>query len=296
MKHARYIRSELLNWVTANRDHFSLAHAVDPAHALVLLKPLGELALTCDILNRDGDEGKKRQAHGLMHWAWLQLDSGRIIHDLLLSRPDLIILSSIYASFHKNGFRRAETLHLLKYLTKTAFASAVQFPNWRRLNFEHALETLGIGRMRAVGIANMWSTRRPEPWLIEHDSAYAMTHEVFYVTDFGRLRTRLPSKIAEYISIWLPSWIEIFRLEQNFDILAELLMVSCCVNDSPSAGSTYADLANIVRERGFLPGPESGGNNLQSNSDSHERSIFLSNYHTVLVGLLAADLALTSYA
>lgn len=291
MRHARYIRSELMGWVEAHREQFSLTHAADPVHELQLLKPLGELVLTCDVLLRGGTQ--KKLAHKLMHWAWLQLDSGQAIHNLLLSRPDLIILTSIYASFHRNGFRRMETLELLKYLTKTAFASAIQFPNWRRLDFEHALEALAIGRMRTSSIANMWCARRPEPWLIEHDSAYAMTHEVFYVTDFGRLPNRLPPKAAEYICMWLPSWIEIFKLQQNFDLLAELLMVGCCVDNSPSTGNTFAGIADVVKQRGFLPGPESGGKNLQSDTDSQERSIFLSNYHTVLVGLMAADLALS---
>jgi transposase len=82
--------------------------------------------------------------------------------------------------------------------------------------------------------------------------------------------------------MWLPSWIEIFKLQQNFDLLAELLMVDCCVNDAPTSGGTYADIADIVKRTGFLPGPENGGKNLQSVTDSDERMAFLANYHTVL--------------
>lgn len=294
MKHAKYIRLELTGWIEAQTEQFSLAHATDSMHALQLLKPLGELVLTCDVLIRGRAQDKF--ARKLMRWAWLQLDSGRAIHNLLLSRPDLIILSSIYASFHRNGFQRLETLELIKYLAKTAFAAAIQFPNWRRLDFEHALEALEIGQIRASSVANMWCARRPEPWLIEHDSAYAMTHEVFYVTDFGRLPSRLSAKATEYISMWLPSWIHIFKLQQNFDLLAELLMVGCCLNESPPSDSAYADIADIVKETGFLPGPKNGGQNLQSGNDSNERMFFLSNYHTTLVGLMAADLALTKFS
>jgi hypothetical protein len=290
MKHANYIRSELVGWIESHTDHFSLAHATDARHALHLLKPLGELVLTCDVLIQG--RSTEKFARKLMRWAWLQLNSGHTIHNLLLSRPDLIILTSIYASFHRNGFQRHETLELIKYLAKTAFSASIQFPNWRRLDFEHALEALEIGKIRTSSVANMWCARRPEPWLIEHDSAYAMTHEVFYVTDFGRQPSRLPQKAAEYLSMWLPSWIDIFKLQQNFDLLAELLMVGCCLNEQPLSDSEYADVAEVVKKNGFLPGPENGGQNLQSGKDSSERIVFLSNYHTTLVGLMAADLAL----
>ncbi|MBS0467712.1 MAG: hypothetical protein JSS31_01755 [Proteobacteria bacterium] len=289
MKNVRIVENTLLSWIINRREQFSLAHATDAIHALQLLKPLGELVLACDVLIRG--ISKQRDAYVLMEWAWLQLDRGQLIHNLLLSRPDLIILTSIYSSFYRHGFQHRETLKLLKYLARTDFSEAVQFPNWRRLDFEHALGTLGIGKIRSQSIAGMWCAKRPEPWLIEHDSAYALTHEIFYVSDFGRTVERLPQTVVQYVALWLPSWINIFSRQDNWDLTAELLMVSSCIPDYPQARDTFDRLSTIVGERGFLPGPDEGGKNLIAPGDSDERIDFLSHYHTVLVGLMAANLS-----
>jgi uncharacterized protein DUF6895 len=285
---ARLIEKRLLGWVKQHQSEFSLTNASDTEHYLQLLKPLGELVLTCDLLA----QGKYllQDAMDLLEWSWRELKDGQVLHDLLLSRPDLIILTSIYSSFHRNGFRRDQTWSLIEYLAKTSFARAVQFPNWRRLDYEHALEQLRVGKISQRSLSSAWSAQWPEPWLIEHDSAYALTHEIFYITDFGRKPTRLKPKASSFVLLWLPTWIEIFLRQDNWDLVSELLMVGACLPKFNHSNDTFGRMAKVIKKNGYLPGPDTGGQNLKRKGNSRKRSAFLKNYHTTLVGIMAADI------
>lgn len=284
------IRSFLIRWIAGNLPQFDLSRAEDEEHALELLKPIGELVLTCDILSRF--PGTERIANTWLHWSWSQFRQGQLIHDVLLSRPDLVIISSIYASFHVNGFQHQGTVEWLKYLSRTRFVDAIQYPNWRRLDYEHAMERLGFLGMEAESIERMWSAKLPEPWLIESDAAYALTHEVFYVTDFGAKSQRLPSLARDFISAWLPAWINIFRRRDDWDLVSELLIVHASIGGSPDVVVPVFDgMAEVVEAKTYLPSPLGGGSKLFRPSDDEPRRLFLSNYHTTLVGLIAASIA-----
>lgn len=278
----------LTQWVFSSRDQFSLRNAADKPHELELLKPLGEFVLCLGILaRRCPNEPAYVDA---AQWAWDEFGEGELFIEILLARPDLLILSSVYANFHCLGLRHASLHKLLGRLSETALFRSIQFPNWRRLDLEYSMAKLNLLAISPETISHMWSYTCPEPWLIENDAAYALTHEVFYVTDFGQSSELVPRHVSEYLVTWLPAWFEIYRSQGNWDLCAELLMVAACLPTTALEFSAFGCLTDAVASEGFLPAPPEGGRTLKRSSDSDERQEFLTHYHTTLVGLLAAEL------
>jgi hypothetical protein len=278
-----------LKWLEVNRRNFSLTLAHDDAHRIQLVKPLGELVLAIELLYRRAPW--RVRAHRMLCWAWEDLNRGDFLLEVLAARPDLMMVATILASFRAVGLHNRKLTRLILYLLSTRYARALQLPNWRMLDLRFAMARLkGRAGFPRHLIARMWSRRHPEPWLIDQDSAYALTHEIFYVTDFGRAPYLYPSATREYVALCLPAWLEIFHRKSDLDLFSELLMVCGCLRIDPPQDA-FARVLAPLRKHGFLPSPTGGGSLLLRHGMTPHRKAFLVNYHTTLVGFMAALLA-----
>lgn len=257
-----------------------------------LIKPLGELSLTASVLGRH--DVYAAWAEEIQSYVWNQFDAGQRLLELLAARTDLMIAATVYAGLCNAQRRHTGLERFLRRMANTATCNAIQFPNWRRMDLEYGLEQLGMATIRPERIAAMWSSHRPEPWAIDTDSAYAMTHEVFYLSDFGRTPRRIPTSVRRYLHQWLPSWLTIFRERRNLDLYAELVMVHACIatGSRERQEAALVPLLDAVQAHGMVPGPRGGGVSLLGRDRSPRRKHFIANYHTTLVGLMA--LVLTS--
>lgn len=278
----------LINWATANRDNFSHKLGKTTDEQLILLKPIGELALCCDLMIRGNFHTAK--ARELLEWAWLELECGEFLKLALISRPGLMMISSLYATFYRNNIKNDSLKSLIDKFSESAFSKSIQYPYWRRLDLNRALCDLDIYENFNYSPELTWAYHRPEPWIIENDSAYALTHEVFYITNFGASTENLAPATINYIKNWLPSWKRIFLNDNNLDIFTELVMVSLCVGKQHNEDGSFKIIRNSISPSGFLPGPENGGKSLLAGVKDENRSTFLQNYHTTLVGIMAFSL------
>jgi hypothetical protein len=280
-------RDGILQWVSRNRSYFAFERGGSALDNLKLLKPLGELAITADTLIRlDCDTTACRDHLG---WCWEQLKHGEVLVDALLIRPDLIVLSTIYSSFHSHGFRSSKLDRLLAYLKASPSALAVELPTWRRLDVCHGFERIGIGTLPDNPAAGTWLSALPEPWTITDDTAYASTHNIFYITDFGFMPERLTRDIRDYVGAWLGTWLEIYRRRTHWDLFAEFIMVAACLG-IPCL-PLVSELSEVQLVDGSMPGPEGAGKDFIADGMDAERVAFLKNYHTTLVSLMACVMA-----
>lgn len=275
----------LINWIDSNKQQFSHLNGFTSEDKLMLLKPIGELALCCDLMIRSNLQ--QEWAKNYLTWAWNELEKGDFLKKTVLARPSLIMICSLYSTFHRNGFHNAGLLDLLRYHVKSSFTEAMQYPYWRRLDLMLAFYEIGLSDKLNPIFENTWSFHQPEPWMIDNESAYALTHEVFYITNFGESVNLIPKISSEYIKRWLPTWRKIFLQDDNFDIYAELIMTSACIGGDSRLSSDYELIEREVNEFGFLRGPEHGGRSLSEGVTSDKRITFLKNYHTTLVGMMA---------
>jgi hypothetical protein len=275
-----------LGWVESHRAEFALPAGAIHESTLRALKPLGELVLIAEKLVR-AETGHSAQGREWLAWAWAELGGGDKLLHILAARPDLIILSTVYASFAQCGFVNPRLRDTIEGIYELDATQAIEFPNWRRLDVRHAMAALRGTRLGEDALAGSWLSFRPEPWLLNDDAAYAVTHEIFYATDYGLHPAGVAGELNDYLRIWLPVWLRIYERRSNFDLFAELLM---CAGYLRFAGIYEAAIPRLLAEQasdGAFPGPVGSAANLITSSTPDARADFLRNYHTTLVSILA---------
>jgi hypothetical protein len=273
-------------WVRSNLLQFSLSNAKSEEEKLQLLKPLGELALAADLIEQliPGRFLTKE----ISEWCWNELEQGETLVGILSVRPDLIVIATLYANFKRAGLHNSRLDLLIAFLSKSPSVQNIELPTWRRLDVEHGLASLGLSLFPSDPEKGTWLSALPEPWTITDDIAYAMTHDVFYITDFGHEQDRLSADSKRYLRTWLPTWLTLYQKQMNWDLFAELLIVAACI-DSSLIGMTaeLGYLISVQHENGMVRGPPNSAKNLLSDTHTEHRTVFLKNYHTTLVSLIA---------
>jgi hypothetical protein len=159
-------------------------------------------------------------------------------------------------------------------------------------SLEHGFEGLGLSTFPECPERGTWLEALPEPWTLTNDIAYALTHDVFYITDFGFKPHRLAVQMREYITTWLPTWLFIYWRQSSWDIFAELIMVAACIKKTRAVRSEMRQLISAQHQNGMTPGPSNSAKSLLRDYHSEARVSFLQNYHTTLVSLMAMSLVM----
>lgn len=255
------------------------------------LKPLSELALCLAVIDRCGV--KIPFVRRTAEWAWARCGHGEHLLRLLLARNDFLPGCSLYASLSHFGFRSTALDAAVLTLSRTRMAERLPLQPWSKLALAYNLWQLGIADAPAQDDRSLYIDARPEPWIIPGEIAYAITHEVFFLTDFG-FRPIASDALREYLSFWIPYWSGIFVAERDWDISGEWAMCWSCLR-RPFEGKHERILASVLEAQapdGHVAGPEGAGGILFAPGDSPSRRHFLARYHTTLVAVMAAGMAL----
>jgi hypothetical protein len=174
---------------------------------------------------------------------------------------------------------------------RTRGASSWKFPGWVLLLIVRTLHLLEIESPWTIDscFRETWLYKLPEPWTLNNESAYSLTHTVFFLTDFGQRLDHLPEVYRQYLVQWLPVWLEHYRTSWNHDLLAELIMVARCiqVEDENDWGSI---LLARQEEDGTLMRPRIQETGPKEAKDVRKR--FQENYHSTLAVLMASVMSL----
>jgi hypothetical protein len=282
-----------IGWVADHLQEFSVGGTSAASFSkadIARLKPISELALAVSLLNRCGldlpilDE--------LADWIWEECEEGRKITRLLLARPDFLPCCALYASMYQMG-RRSSSLHpVIELLAKSDMAKVLPLQPWSRLALEYNLCKLDLFPPNALRTDDLYVLTRPEPWVMSGEIAYAVTHELLYLTDFG-FRPLGSEDLELYLASWIPYWAKVFIEERDDDVTGEFAMVASCVGDHGNFGA--AALATVIAHAdhdGSVCGPKGAGAVLFSEGDTEARRDFLARYHTTLVMVMSAAMTL----
>ncbi|GAA4880494.1 hypothetical protein GCM10023222_42110 [Saccharopolyspora cebuensis] len=167
------------------------------------------------------------------------------------------------------------------------------FPAWQ-LELRYALDLCAVDcRLPAVpdlfarcGIADR------DPALVDDETAYEITHVLFYATDFGRAPVPFADEGARRRTGQLVlALVERYRREGHFDLVAELLLCAALTGAGGAAATAegWRRLLAAQHERGTLPGPPFREAVLTERSGLGATSyVFRTCYHTTVVSALAA--------
>lgn len=159
-------------------------------------------------------------------------------------------------------------------------------PN-RRLAVANAARIVGLPATEDMGAlaAATWLGARPEPWAVNWITAYAVTHTVFHLTDWGADPGGLPPELTDYVRTWLPVWIDVWREVGQWDLVTELLVVGASLEDPYVRPEDWEAVAALQHEDGLVPRDSD-----PVDDDPQQR--FTDHQHTVVVAAVAGSIAL----
>jgi hypothetical protein len=279
-----------IEWLHAHRDRFRLEPDVDSEAAfLERFKPIGELALICMVLFREGVAGSRQAAlaRQLIDHAWRQsLDGGRMLARGQRIEPLSPIPFEVYVPFKELGYTQPEMEQAVRLNHRLGSWAALESPPVRRLGLSAFERRFGLASNTPVEDATRrtWLSHTPEPWTVEKHIGYDITHTVFHLTDWGENPNGLPPAIVDYLATWLPVWIDDWFELRHWDLLGELLTVDACLPRPTLDERAWQEFAAAQQPDGAMPA-------LRTMPQGDPDDVFDIVYHSTLVAAFASVLA-----
>ncbi|MFJ8082898.1 DUF6895 family protein [Streptomyces sp. NPDC096205] len=279
-----------LEWLWGHRDGFRLEPDADPEVGfLERFKPIGELALVCKVLFREGVAGSRQAelARRLLDHVWRDtLDGGRLLVRGQRTEPFSPIPFEVHLAFRELGYRCPEVERATELNHRLGSWSAFETTPTRRLGLSAFQRRAGLAPRptEADVFRRTWLARRPEPWTVEGHTAYDITHAVFHLTDWGEHPEGLPPDTAGYLSLWLPVWLDDWLDLQRWDLLGELLVVDACLPRPTFDQRAWEAFAAAQQPDGAMPA-------LRTMPTGDRDEVFDVVYHPTLVAAFASTLA-----
>ncbi|MFE2353724.1 DUF6895 family protein [Streptomyces parvulus] len=279
-----------LEWLWAHRDGFRLEQDVDPETGfLERFKPIGELAVICKVLFREGVAGSRQAqlARQLLDHTWREtLDGGRMLVRGQRVEPFSTIPFEVYLPFKELGYSQPEVEEATVLNHRLDSWSRFPVTPTRRLGLSAFQRRFGLAPRppEADLAAATWLAGTPEPWTVEGHTAYDITHTVFHLTDWGENPGGLPPGVADYLATWLPVWIDDWLDLQRWDLLGELLVVDACLPRPTLDEAAWRGFAAAQQPDGAMPA-------LRTMPEGDPDTLFDLVYHPTLVAAFASLLA-----
>jgi hypothetical protein len=279
-----------LEWLWAHRDGFRLEPDVDPdVGFLERFKPVGELALICRVLFREGVAGSRQAdlARRLVDHTWRHtLDGGRMLVRGQRVEPLSPIPFEVYLPYKELGYSEPDVERATVLYHRLNSWAALELDPTRRLGMSAFQRRFGLTprRPEADLVGATWLARTPEPWTVSGHIAYDLTHTVFHLTDWGERPDGLPPDIADYLTMWLPVWIDDWLDLKRWDLLGELLVVDACLPRPTLDERAWEGFAAAQQPDGAMPA-------VRTMPEGEPDEVFDTVYHPTLVAAFASVLA-----
>lgn len=278
------------DWIHAHHECFRPdgAAKTDP-ESVEWMKPVGELAMVAGVVVREGVAGSRQAANArqLLDFAWHELlADGDVLDWCQREHPLLPGPVEHYAHFRASGYRNPRLEATLRTLRPLRASSAVELLPTRWLSVATAEHQVGLthGADLDTLLRRTWLGRQPEPWTVDQNTGYDITHTVFYLTGWGAHSDRIPPDLVSYLQWWSPVWkqecIERFR----WDLLAEWLAVDACLPTPILDETSWRQLAAGQTPAGALP----ADGDIPTGEPTE---VFELVYHPTLAATFAATLA-----
>ncbi|MFJ6699359.1 DUF6895 family protein [Streptomyces sp. NPDC091272] len=286
--------SKALGWLDAahaeGRGHFSADVSADMSDDPdETCKPLSECALAASLVLREGVAGTQDTeiARRMIEFCWNQLGRGDFLYERQLRHMMLSDPLEVYHSFVVAGLRHRQMDELLSSSARLRSPHVAESVPNRRLAIANARRVLGVGPSSdwAALASATWLGATPEPWALDVNTAYDVTHTVFHLTDWGAMPGGLPEPMRTYLRQWLPVWVDVWTELGQWDLAGELLLVDTCIGDPQCLADAWEPLLAAQHPDGLTP----------RDNDPVEDDVdlaFKNHEHTAVVAVCAGTLTL----
>ncbi|MFF3065117.1 DUF6895 family protein [Oerskovia sp. NPDC057915] len=208
-------------------------------------------------------------------------------------RRALLLYAGVYAALRLCGREDPAFRHVLEQTVTGRFATSFERVPYRHLDLLHTLDLAGID-CAAPGIEQVLPltlvANDPNVWELSTGDVYAITHAVFYLSDFGRRDVAWPpSTDAATVVDLLHGCLALARARADADLVGELLMCLTCLRAplTPFESDARAWLRSWQEPDGRLEGPPGVVPQRLRDADPDWGS-WATAYHTTIVGVFDA--------
>lgn len=208
-------------------------------------------------------------------------------------RRALLLYAGVYAALRLCGREDPEFRHLLEQTVGGRFATSFERVPYRHLDLLHTLDLAGID-CPAPGVEQVLPltlvANDPNVWELSTGDVYAITHAVFYLSDFGRRDVDWPpSTDAARVVDLLHGCLALARARADADLVGEVLMCLTCLRAplTPFESDARAWLRSWQEPDGKLEGPPGVVPQALRDADPAWGS-WATAYHTTIVGVFDA--------
>lgn len=251
------------------------------------LKAFAELAVACEIMEDASTSGTAFVPNDDLDALWsftLDRALGPDLWQLAKRFPVQWFLVSLPYLAVRNGRRRSQPFDaVVQWVLRRGLADSFETVPYRVLDQAYFLARAGLYR----GAPNWESLYREtflgragDPLYINVDTAYSVTHTVFYLTDFGRCRSPVAQLYGEDVANLLASLVVQYWRDGHWDLMAEMLL--CWAALSLPMRPAIAGAQRLLRE---LAGTD-GAVPAQRDTPDADKDSFAERYHTTLVSCI----------
>ncbi|MER6140655.1 hypothetical protein ABT174_11400, partial [Streptomyces sparsogenes] len=296
----RAVEQRAVSWLAAHHTRFD-PDTAEETGVLFARKALVEMALLVGLRARLDPTAFDEDYQRLFDL--MAAVASRPSYRELVGRDEraLLLYAGTHAALRLCGHHDDEFRHLIEQSVAGRHATSFERVPYRQLDLLHTLELAGVAHdlppVEAVLPFTLFCADPSVLGLGDRD-VYAITHTVFYATDFGRRVPRWPSgfDLCRAVRL-LEALCLLSRRRGNADLVAELLCCLLClgVRDSAEAERAWAFLADAQEPDGRVAGPEGIVHPGLEGGGEDYRS-WATAYHTTIVAALAGLLARSSRA
>ncbi|MEJ8651407.1 hypothetical protein WKI65_25810 [Streptomyces sp. MS1.AVA.3] len=279
-------------WLAARR------HLIDPAEAatdrvLFARKALIETAFLVGLRARLDPEPLDGAYTALLDQ--VEDITARPSYRELIARDEaaLLLYAGTYAALRLCGREDPEFRRVITQAAAGGYAAVFERIPYRQLDLLHTLELCGVPHMLPAMDDVLPFTllcNSPNVVKLADRDIYAITHTIFYVTDFGLREPRWPRDFDPGTAVELLEALLVLTLgQENADLVGELLCCLLClgVRDSEEARRAWQFLTAVQEADGRVNGPPGVVHPGLADGDDAYRH-WATGYHTTIVAALAA--------
>lgn len=274
-------------WLAAHRSFFDPTLRL-PNDQLFAKKAIVELALLVAYRHRLDPTPLTPEWLALLDTVELVAARPAYIEAAARDPRALLLYALTFAALRICGRENPDFAHVVEQCLATGYATAAERLPYRRMDLLHFLLISGLDPAAGAKLDESYLStllaQSPNVVELNDSDVYAITHALFYLTDFGQ---RPATTTAEVPGI-LEALLRLAIAERNADLAGELL---CCALPyglaNTAAGWTL--LADMQQPDGSLPGP--AGVVRSAPTDPPGYFAWKQAYHTTIVGVLASLMA-----
>ena len=286
------VSARAFHWLAEHRHRFDPRTASTTPRELFARKAFLELALIVGLASRRPERVPADAYAPLVEFV-TSVASRRSYKELAArDRSSLLLYAATYGALRLLGHDDPEFRRSLEQLCGGRYATAVERFPYSQLDLLNTLAAAGIEHeSSAVEDALARSFIAADPTVVDtrDEDVYALTHALFFATDFGLRPAPWPARhdVARTIEL-VDALLMLYRLRRHADLVGELICSHCClgVHETPELARAWEHLAAVQRPDGSIPGP-AGIQIPDLDDDDPAAEAWMKSYHTTLVAALA---------